>query len=48
MSNLQRFASGEDAWLVSGVEDAIKSMAVVEACYLSGLQRGLPIPSIQD
>ena len=33
MSNLQRFAAGEDGVLVSGVEDALKTMAVVERCY---------------
>ena len=35
MSNLQRFIAGEDAALVSPVEDSIKTMAVVEACYES-------------
>jgi len=44
MSNLQRFVSGEDAALVSPVDDAIKTMAVVEACYLSSAQGGTPIP----
>jgi len=35
MSNLQRFVAGEDAVLVSPVDDAIKTMALVEACYES-------------
>ena len=33
MSNLQRFVAGEDATLVGPVDDAIKTMALVEACY---------------
>jgi predicted dehydrogenase len=45
MSNLQRFASGEDSKLVSGVEDAIRTMAVVEACYESSAHGATPIPS---
>jgi predicted dehydrogenase len=35
MSNLQRFVAGEDAALVSPVDDAVKTMALVEACYRS-------------
>jgi predicted dehydrogenase len=35
MSNLQRFASGEDPVLHTGVADALKTMALVEACYRS-------------
>jgi predicted dehydrogenase len=35
MSNLQRFVAGEDASLVSPMSDAIKTMALVEACYAS-------------
>jgi predicted dehydrogenase len=46
MSNLQRFLAGEDAALVSGVDDAIKTMAVVEACYTSSTAGGTPIPSV--
>ncbi|MES2201301.1 MAG: Gfo/Idh/MocA family oxidoreductase [candidate division FCPU426 bacterium] len=48
MSNLQRFVSGEDPQLVSPVEDAIKTMALVEACYLSSAQGGTPIPGSGD
>jgi predicted dehydrogenase len=44
MSNLQRFVTGEDASLISPVEDAIKTMAVVEACYQSSEAGGTPIP----
>jgi predicted dehydrogenase len=48
MSNLQRFVAGEDAALVSPVEDAIKTMALVEACYQSSASGGRPIPRIED
>ena len=44
MSNLQRFVAGEDAALVSPVDDAIKTMALVEACYQSSARGGTPIP----
>jgi len=44
MSNLQRFVAGEDALLVGSVHDAIRTMAVVEACYLSSANGGTPIP----
>jgi predicted dehydrogenase len=44
MSNLQRFIAGEDATLVGALPDAIKTMAVVEACYLSSAGGGTPIP----
>ena len=43
MSNLQRFIAGEDPALVSPVDDAIKTMAVVEACYRSSEAGGTPI-----
>jgi predicted dehydrogenase len=33
MSNLQRFAAGEDEVLVTRVDDALKTMEVVERCY---------------
>jgi predicted dehydrogenase len=45
MSNLQRFVAGEDDALVSPVDDAIRTMAVVEACYTSSASGGTPIPS---
>ncbi len=44
MSNLQRFVAGEDPVLVSSVDDAIKTMAIVEACYESSERGGTPIP----
>jgi predicted dehydrogenase len=44
MSNLQRFVAGEDETLVGSVHDAIRTMAVVEACYASSAQGGTPIP----
>jgi predicted dehydrogenase len=47
MSNLQRFVAGEDAALVSGVEDAIRTMALVEACYQSSAAGGTPIPPVE-
>jgi predicted dehydrogenase len=47
MSNLQRFVGGEDSVLVSGVDDAIRTMALVEACYTSSAQGGTPIPKTQ-
>jgi predicted dehydrogenase len=46
MSNLQRFLAGEDRALVSPVDDAIKTMAVVEACYTSSAAGSTPIPGI--
>jgi predicted dehydrogenase len=44
MSNLQRYVAGEDSVLVTGVDDAIKTMALVEACYTSSATGGTPIP----
>ena len=46
MSNLQRFVAGEDSQLVSPVADAIKTMALVEACYQSNAWGATPIPQI--
>jgi predicted dehydrogenase len=45
MSNLQRFACGEDRALVSPVGDAVKTMALVEACYTSSAAGSTPIPA---
>jgi predicted dehydrogenase len=45
MSNLQRFVAGEDTTLVGAVDDAIRTMAVVEACHQSSARGGMPIPS---
>jgi len=44
MCNLQRVLSGEDAALVSPVTDALRTMAVVEACYTSSAGPLTPIP----
>ncbi|MEM5318099.1 Gfo/Idh/MocA family oxidoreductase, partial [Paraburkholderia sp. JHI869] len=45
MANLQRFASGEDEKLVSGVADAWRTMALVEACYRSEAAAAQAIPA---
>ena len=45
MSNLQRFVAGEDLELISSVDDALRTMAVVEACYESSAHGATPIPS---
>ena len=45
MSNLQRYVAGEDSVLVGSVDDAIKTMALVEACYQSSERGGTPIPA---
>lgn len=44
MSNLQRFVAGEDAVLETRVDDALRTMALVEACYVSSAAGGTPIP----
>ena len=44
MSNLQRFVAGEDDVLITNVEDAIHTMALVEACYDSSSRPTTPIP----
>jgi predicted dehydrogenase len=44
MSNLQRFAAGEDEVLITSVDDAIRTMALVEACYDSDTHGTTPIP----
>ncbi len=40
MSNLQRFASGEDKTLYTSVEDAYHTMSLVESCYISSKEGG--------
>lgn len=45
MSNLQRFVAGEDEALVSPVDDAIRTMALVDACYISNAAGPTPIPA---
>lgn len=44
MANLQRFAAGEDAVLATRVDDAWKTMALVEAAYRSTAQPMTAIP----
>ncbi len=44
MANLQRFAVGEDDRLATNVEDAWRTMALVEAAYRAGSQPGTSIP----
>jgi len=44
MANLQRFAAGEDTSLATAVEDAWRTMALVEACYQSNQTPGTPVP----
>jgi predicted dehydrogenase len=46
MSNLQRFAAGEDGLLVGSVDDAVRTMALVDACYASSDGGGTPIPAV--
>jgi predicted dehydrogenase len=46
MSNLQRYVSGEDAELVTAVEDAARTMALVEACYQSSNSGSTPISEL--
>jgi len=43
MSNLQRYIAKEDDSLVGSVHDAIRTMAVVEACYESSAHGGTPV-----
>jgi predicted dehydrogenase len=43
MSNLQRVLAGEDASLVSPVDDAVNTMAIVEACYESSQRGAIPV-----
>ena len=43
MHNLQRAAAGEEA-LISSVEDAWRTMALVEACHASSSSAATPIP----
>ncbi|NKN38300.1 Gfo/Idh/MocA family oxidoreductase [Agrobacterium sp. a22-2] len=43
MANLQRYANGEDSELVSSVEDAWMTMALVEAAYASSAAPATPL-----
>ena len=46
MSNLQRFVAGEDDILITNVDDAIRTMALVEACYDSSSRPATSIPEL--
>jgi predicted dehydrogenase len=46
MANLQRFIASEDAALISPLDDACRTMALVEACYESNARGGMPIARI--
>jgi predicted dehydrogenase len=46
MSNLQRVIAGEDTTLVSSVDDAIKTMAIVDACYESSEHGAIAIDTV--
>ena len=43
MANLQRFAAGEDATLVTAVADAWHTMALVEACFAANAAPATPV-----
>ncbi|MBP7143398.1 MAG: hypothetical protein KBA71_15935, partial [Opitutaceae bacterium] len=45
MGSLQRFASGRTQDLPTRIEDAIRTMAVVEAAYDSSARGATPIPT---
>jgi predicted dehydrogenase len=47
MSNVQRFASGEDSELISPVEDALRTMQLVEACYVSDERGGIELDNVK-
>ena len=47
MSNVQRFAAGEDPALVSPVEDGLETMRLVEACYVSDQRGGTELNSLK-
>lgn len=46
MSNLQRFVAGEDDALISSVDDASLTMALVESCYRSSTLGMTPIAAV--
>ena len=48
MSNLQRFVAGEDAALVSPVADALQTMKLVEACYVSDARGGIELRQLNE
>ena len=48
MANLQRSASGEDETLVGAVDDAWRTMALVEAAYQSSAQPATPLRALPE
>ena len=46
MASLMRYASGESNSLPTSVEDAIQTMATVEAAYHSSERGGMPLPAV--
>jgi predicted dehydrogenase len=48
MSNVQRFAAGEDLELVSPVDDALETMRLVEACYVSDERGGIELAALKN
>lgn len=48
MANLQRFASGEDRVLETRVDDALSTMALVEACYADARRPATRVPPIRS
>jgi predicted dehydrogenase len=44
MQNLQRYIAAEDDTLHTRVDDALRTMALVEACYVSSASPGTPLP----
>jgi predicted dehydrogenase len=46
MAHMQRYLGGEDETLTISAEDAIRTMAVVEACRRSDAAGGTPLPEI--
>ncbi len=46
MANLQRFAAGEDAVLVTAVADAWHTMALVEACFAAADAPSTPVQAM--
>lgn len=48
MANLQRHVAGEDDRLCTDVEDAWRTMRLVEACYQSNAQPGRSLPGTKE
>lgn len=46
MSQLQRYVNGEDAQLISSVEDAWQTMSLVESAYISSAAPATPIEAL--